>query len=104
MDIKSVLAGTLGTDALEVPFGGHLLLETPLLNKGTAFTREERRSLGLLGLLPPSEESLDEQAARAFEAYGGKRTDLLGGTSTCVNFRIRTRPCSTGSCSTIWPR
>ena len=76
MDIKSVLAGTIGAGALEVPFGGHLLLDTPLLNKGTAFTREERRNLGLLGLLPPSEESLDEQAARAFEAYGGKRTDL----------------------------
>jgi malate dehydrogenase (oxaloacetate-decarboxylating) len=76
MDIKSVLSGTIGADALEVPFAGHLLLETPLLNKGTAFTREERRCLGLLGLLPPTEETLDEQAARAFEAYSGKRTDL----------------------------
>jgi malate dehydrogenase (oxaloacetate-decarboxylating) len=76
MDIKSVLSGNLGADALEVPFGGHLLLERALLNKGTAFTREERRTLGLLGLLPPHEDTLDEQAARAFEAYGAKPTDL----------------------------
>jgi len=76
MDVKSVLSGTIGADAFEVPFGGHLLLERPLLNKGTAFTREERRAFGLLGLLPPTEETLDEQAARAFEAYSAKRTDL----------------------------
>jgi malate dehydrogenase (oxaloacetate-decarboxylating) len=76
MDIKSVMSGNLGADALEVPFRGNLLLEQPLLNKGSAFTRAERRSLGLLGLLPPTEETLDEQAARAFEAYGAKPTDL----------------------------
>ena len=76
MDIKSVLSGTIGADAFEVPFGGHLLLERPLLNKGTAFTREERRTFGLLGLLPPTEETLDEQAARAYEAYRAKPTDL----------------------------
>ncbi len=76
MDIKSALSGTIGADAFEVPFGGHLLLERPLLNKGTAFTREERRTFGLLGLLPPTEETLDEQAVRAFEAYRAKLTDL----------------------------
>ena len=76
MDIKSVLSGTIAADVLEVPFRGHLLLERPLLNKGTAFTREERRTFGLLGLLPPAEETLEEQAARAYEAYGAKTTDL----------------------------
>jgi malate dehydrogenase (oxaloacetate-decarboxylating) len=76
VDIKSVLAANLGADTLEVPFRGHLLLEQPLFNKGSAFTREERRTLGLLGLLPPTQETLDEQAARAFEAYGAKPTDL----------------------------
>ncbi len=76
MDIKSVLSGTIGADAFDVPFGGHLLLERPLLNKGTAFTREERLTFGLLGLLPPTQETLDEQAARAFEAYRAKPTDL----------------------------
>lgn len=76
MDIKSALSETLDGDTMEVPFGGHLLLERPLLNKGTAFTEKERREFGLLGLLPPHEESLDEQSARAFEAYGDKTTDL----------------------------
>jgi malate dehydrogenase (oxaloacetate-decarboxylating) len=76
MDIKSVLSGTIAADILEVPFVGHLLLERPLFNKGTAFTAEERRAFGLLGLLPPIQETLDEQAARAFEAYGDKPTDL----------------------------
>jgi len=76
MDIKSVSSGTIGAEVLDVPFRGALLLERPLWNKGTAFTREERRTFGLLGLLPPSEETLDEQAARAFEAYGMKPTDL----------------------------
>ena len=110
MDIKSVLSGTIGADAFEVPFDGHLLLERPLLNKGTAFTREERRTFGLLGLLPPTEETLDEQAARAFEAYRAKPIDLERHiylrqlTSTCASSRTRTKPCSTGSCSTTWPR
>src|SRR5229473_7195730 len=76
VDIKSVLSGTIGADVLDVLFRGHLLLERPLWNKGTAFTCEERLTFGLLGLLPPAEETLDEQAARAFEAYGMKATDL----------------------------
>jgi malate dehydrogenase (oxaloacetate-decarboxylating) len=76
MDIKSVLSGTIGADVLDVPFRGHLLLERPLWNKGTAFMSEERLTFGLIGLLPPAEETLDEQSARAFEAYGIKSTDL----------------------------
>jgi len=76
MDIKTALSGTVGADVLEVPFRGQLLLERSLFNKGTGFTKEERREFGLLGLLPPAVESLDEQAARAFEAYGMKSTDL----------------------------
>jgi len=68
MLIKSILSGISYADTLEVPFGGQLLLERPLLNKGTAFTREERRVFGLLGLLPPAQETLNEQAFRAYEA------------------------------------
>jgi malate dehydrogenase (oxaloacetate-decarboxylating) len=76
MDIQSILSDAIGAETLEVPFRGHLLLERPLFNKGTAFTQEERRTFGLLGLLPPTEETLDEQAARSYEAYGAKETDL----------------------------
>jgi len=52
------------------------LLNTPLLNKGTAFTEEERARLGLEGLLPPHVETLDEQAVRAYEAFEKKDSDL----------------------------
>ncbi len=55
---------------------GIALVGTPALNKGTAFSDEERTRLGLHGLLPPRVESLDEQVGRAYEAYLEKRTDL----------------------------
>jgi malate dehydrogenase (oxaloacetate-decarboxylating) len=76
VDVKQVLSGTIGADAAQVPLRGQLLLDRPLLNKGTAFTREERRAFGLLGLLPPTEETLEDQATRAFEAYQAKETDI----------------------------
>src|SRR5512132_1417428 len=49
------------------------LVGAPALNKGTAFSDEERAGLGLHGLLPPRVEA---QAGRAYEAYLEKRTDL----------------------------
>jgi malate dehydrogenase (oxaloacetate-decarboxylating) len=52
------------------------LLDTPLLNKGTAFTDQERTQFGLHGLLPPCVETLEEQVARAYEAYKRKDDDL----------------------------
>jgi hypothetical protein len=52
------------------------LLDTPIWNKGTAFNDNERAIFGLHGLLPPRVESLEEQVARAYEAFGFKRTDL----------------------------
>jgi len=58
------------------PVGGVDILNSPILNKGTAFTEDERSRLGLNGLLPPHIESLDEQVARAYEAYRRKDDDL----------------------------
>ena len=55
---------------------GTELLETPLLNKGTAFSSEERATFGLDGLLPPHIETLEEQATRAYEAYKCQENDL----------------------------
>lgn len=48
---------------------GTNLLDCPALNKGTAFTDEERTALGLHGLLPPYIETLEGQVARRWEAY-----------------------------------
>ncbi len=55
---------------------GMSLLERPLLNKGTAFDETERLELGLLGLLPPDFENLQQQAARAYRAYSFCETDI----------------------------
>ena len=52
------------------------LLDTPLLNKGTAFSYEERTRLGLHALLPPQVETLEQQVIRAYEAYERKTDDL----------------------------
>lgn len=54
---------------LYIHYAGPALLETPLLNKGSAFSREERAAFNLTGLLPPRYESIEEQAARAYMQY-----------------------------------
>jgi malate dehydrogenase (oxaloacetate-decarboxylating) len=54
---------------------GRALLENPLLNKGTAFTEDERRDLGLAGLLPPRVETLEEQVVRAYSAFSDYASD-----------------------------
>src|SRR4051795_11722135 len=46
---------------------GMAVLRDPLLNKGTAFTEQERDALGLRGLLPAHVLSIEEQAARVLE-------------------------------------
>ena len=64
------------SSTLHVSLRGMHLLDTPLFNKGTAFTEEERTAFGLHGLLPPQIETLEEQAVRAYEAYRHKTDDL----------------------------
>ncbi|MEO1190498.1 MAG: NAD-dependent malic enzyme [Pseudomonadota bacterium] len=61
---------------LETWEAGADLIDSPLLNKGTAFTQEERLAFGLEGLIPPQEESLDLQAQRAYQAFSRKHDDL----------------------------
>jgi malate dehydrogenase (oxaloacetate-decarboxylating) len=63
------------TDLSTIPRGLDLL-NRQALNKGTAFTEEERTEFGLHGLLPPHLETLDEQVVRAYEAYNRKDDDL----------------------------
>jgi malate dehydrogenase (oxaloacetate-decarboxylating) len=52
------------------------ILEDAVLNRGTAFTDEQRTELKLHGLLPAAVETLDQQVARAYAAYRDKRTDI----------------------------
>lgn len=61
---------------INTPLTGSKLLENPLLNKGTAFTGEERMALGLLGLLPPHVESLPAQVTRAYAALQQKTVNI----------------------------
>ncbi|MBE7103326.1 oxaloacetate-decarboxylating malate dehydrogenase [Bacillus cereus] len=63
--------------SLETALRGVEVLATPLLNKGVAFTQEEREELGLKGLLPPAVLTLDEQARRAYEQFCSQPDDLL---------------------------
>ncbi|GAB3352130.1 MULTISPECIES: NAD-dependent malic enzyme [Chromohalobacter] len=54
---------------LYIPYAGPSLLEMPLLNKGSAFTSEERVEFNLVGLLPQNVESIEEQLERAYHQY-----------------------------------
>ncbi|WMN60069.1 NAD-dependent malic enzyme [Pseudoalteromonas xiamenensis] len=54
---------------LYIPYSGPNLLETPLLNKGSAFTQRERETFNLAGLLPPRYETIEEQVERCYQQY-----------------------------------
>lgn len=62
--------------ALETWVRGLEVLETPILNKGSAFTLEERRALGLTGLLPPAVTTIELQAQRSYRQYSQEPDDL----------------------------
>lgn len=72
--IKPANAGEEAT--LEISLTGKQLLESPLLNKGSAFSEEERIEFGLQGLVPPHISTTEEQLARTYESYKKKATDL----------------------------
>ncbi len=58
-----------GSGCYETKARGMAVLTTPLLNKGTAFTAEEREALGLTGLLPTVISTLEAQVAAAYVQY-----------------------------------
>lgn len=60
---------TTNKDPLFIPYSGPALIETPLLNKGTAFSKLERTNFNLMGLLPPRYETIEEQLERAYMQY-----------------------------------
>ncbi|MDG3085679.1 NAD-dependent malic enzyme [Vibrio hannami] len=61
---------------LYIPYAGPALLEAPLLNKGGAFTQQERQLFNLEGLLPEAIETIEEQAERAYEQYSSFESDM----------------------------
>lgn len=76
LDFKVCRDKNTGERYIETSITGKELLTTPQLNKGTAFTREERLALGLLGKLPHRVETLDEQVQRAYLQYSAYKTEL----------------------------
>jgi malate dehydrogenase (oxaloacetate-decarboxylating) len=54
---------------LYMPYSGPTLLERPLYNKGSGFSKEERHDFNLLGLLPAIYETIDERVERAYKQH-----------------------------------
>lgn len=65
-----------GQEYLETSLPGLALTRFPLLNKSTAFTLEERREFGLLGLFPSHVSTIEEQVARAYANFRSFQTNL----------------------------
>ncbi len=65
-----------GEEYYEVHVRGEQVLAHPLLNKGSAFSEEERQTLGLAGLLRPAINNIALQQVRSLENYRDKRTDM----------------------------
>ncbi|WP_026286992.1 NAD-dependent malic enzyme [Gilvimarinus chinensis] len=66
----------MNTRPIYIPFAGPALLEAPLLNKGSAFSHQERQQFNLEGLLPYNIETIEEQKARAYEQLCSFSTDI----------------------------
>ena len=67
---------TSGDVTLKVRARGRLILIHPMVNRGTAFTHEERRQLGISGLLPPGVTSIEQQVRRSYAQFLRWRTPL----------------------------
>lgn len=71
----------LGTSGpLECALKGTVLLNHPYFNKGSAFTKDERRDFELTGLLPQNVQTLEQQVQRAYEQYSARPNDLAKNT------------------------
>ncbi len=76
LDFKLNRDQKTGESYIETSLCGKPLLTTPQLNKGTAFTYEERKEFGLLGKLPHRVETIEEQTKRAYLQYSSYNTRL----------------------------
>ena len=87
--------------SLYIPYAGPVLLEFPLLNKGSAFSMEERSSFNLLGLLPEVVETIEEQAERAWIQYQGFKTEIDKHIS-CRISRAHSRAPNSAVVASVW--
>lgn len=74
MDKSSAASNTL--KPFPVKIAGQDLLRDPLLNKGSAFTQEERQTFGLVGLIPHTEVSMERQAERVYQHFSRLKDDF----------------------------
>lgn len=65
-----------GKPFIKVSLSDYNLISNPLLNKGMAFTYQERETFGLLGLIPPHEATLETQCKRSYKAFLSKPSDI----------------------------
>lgn len=63
-------------EIVETSLSGHALLTNPYLNKGSAFSDEERREFGLEGLLPPRVNSVENQLERTYASFTAKESAI----------------------------
>ena len=76
LEFKITTCKQTGKQMIETSISGKLLLNTPQLNKGTAFTHQERLDFNLLGKLPFAMETLEEQVQRAYLQFCGQDNKL----------------------------
>lgn len=76
MDYRYVKNEQTGEAYIEVSVTDYGLINHPLLNKGMAFSNEERETFNLLGLLPPHVTNMATQRERSYAAFKSKATDL----------------------------
>ena len=72
----TLVQGADGTMGVEIHARGLAVLDDPQLNRGTAFTPEERDHLGLHGLLPSGLETIDQQVGRCYEQFNIPRGEV----------------------------
>ena len=72
----TIAQGPDGTRTVQIHARGMAVLDDPQVNRGTAFTTDERDHLGLHGLLPSGLETITEQVARCYEQFGQADSDV----------------------------